>query len=114
MVEEFHMKCIEYSSSAFNVKDTDYAEMYGGGRKGQQDEAREYGSDYDSEAREAKAKKETNDLIQKQFALRRSSQVLDDSLRESRDWGFLAGSVSKDDREVVFWQVASHGSGVHF
>jgi ATP-dependent DNA helicase Q5 len=74
MVEEFHMKCIEYSSSAFNVKDTDYAEMYGGGRKGQQDEAREYGSDYDSEAREAKAKKETNDLIQKQFALRRSSQ----------------------------------------
>lgn len=35
MVEEFHVKSIEYSSVSFNPQDSDYSDLYGGGRKGQ-------------------------------------------------------------------------------
>ncbi|RZC41598.1 ATP-dependent DNA helicase Q5 [Asbolus verrucosus] len=75
MVEEFHAKCIEYSSKGFSLRGSDYADMYGGGRKGASDEYKEYDSEgCNGFEREQQAKKESNALIQKQFALRRGAQ----------------------------------------
>ncbi|KYB27113.1 ATP-dependent DNA helicase Q5 [Tribolium castaneum] len=73
MVEEFHVRNIEYNTVGLSVQSEDYSDLYGGGRKGMEDfYANETGSD--SGEREIKARNESNQLIQKQFALRRSAQ----------------------------------------
>ncbi|XP_044260563.1 ATP-dependent DNA helicase Q5 [Tribolium madens] len=75
MVEEFHVKSIEYSSVAFKSQSEDYSDLYGGGRREQQEAFDDYRNESsDSEDRDVKARKESNLLIQKQFALRRSAQ----------------------------------------
>lgn len=37
MVEEFHIKSIEFSTVSFNSQDEDFSDLYGGGRKGQEE-----------------------------------------------------------------------------
>ncbi|KAJ3652472.1 hypothetical protein Zmor_018433 [Zophobas morio] len=99
MVEEFHVKSIEYSSRAFSSRDLDYSDLYGEGRKGQKDDAQDYASDeFNSDVREKRAKKESNQLIQKQFALRRSAQEVSqktiDKLFSERSRVMAASSTS--------------------
>ncbi|KAJ8966671.1 hypothetical protein NQ314_003378 [Rhamnusium bicolor] len=77
MVEMFLVKGIQYNTKAV-INDTDYTDLYGGGRKGAAEEY-EKGDSSDSDddggcfERQQQAKKAANDFIQKQFALRRSA-----------------------------------------
>ncbi|XP_017775468.1 PREDICTED: ATP-dependent DNA helicase Q5 isoform X1 [Nicrophorus vespilloides] len=70
MVELFHTKNIQFSTTQENV---DFEDMYGGGRKGQNDELENYGNECESDGeRESKAKKQTDEFIKKQFAIRKN------------------------------------------
>ncbi|XP_017775477.1 PREDICTED: ATP-dependent DNA helicase Q5 isoform X2 [Nicrophorus vespilloides] len=73
MVELFHTKNIQFSTTQENV---DFEDMYGGGRKGQNDELENYGNECESDGeRESKAKKQTDEFIKKQFAIRKNPKI---------------------------------------
>lgn len=76
MINNFHMKNIQYSSEA-QYNDINFDDdLYEGGRNKQKELLNMY--DYeegDSLEREEKARKESNDFIRKQFELRRNPQV---------------------------------------
>ncbi|GLV44894.1 RecQ5 helicase [Carabus blaptoides fortunei] len=73
-VEEFMMNSIKYST---RPNDTDYSDLYGGGREGIKGESadREYEHEENSWDREKKAKKDTEDFIRKQFSIRKTVKM---------------------------------------
>ncbi|CAG9821395.1 unnamed protein product [Phaedon cochleariae] len=78
MVEQFLTKSIQFNTKATTYSETDFTDMYGGGRLGISQEQESY-EDSDEERhsafeREKEAKKAANDFIHKQFALRRNQQ----------------------------------------
>lgn len=88
MVEDYQMKSIQFSTEMVTDCDVEFDEdLYGGGRKGQQKSNVEYadsdegeGSNYE---RQKTAKKESDDLVQKQFALRRNAKEMSHALMDS-------------------------------
>ncbi|KAJ8976755.1 hypothetical protein NQ317_019418 [Molorchus minor] len=80
MVEDFMIKSIQYSTKSV-ANDSDYSDLYGGGRQGAFEEYNDYRNgndsdddDYGAFEREQDVKKAANDLIQKQFSLRKNTQ----------------------------------------
>ncbi|XP_044763142.1 ATP-dependent DNA helicase Q5 [Coccinella septempunctata] len=79
--EHFHIKSIQYNSVMSKADDGDYGDLYGGGRKGINDDYNDYLKDDDDEdgSREQldkQAKKETADFIRKQFELRKNPKEI--------------------------------------
>ncbi|KAB0791297.1 hypothetical protein PPYR_03097 [Photinus pyralis] len=84
----FLMKCIQFSETSTTV-DVDFSDLYEGGRKGIADNYKAYCDDDGSNSScnsfemEQKAKKQSTDLIKKQFALRKNSQdVSNDTINQ--------------------------------
>ncbi|KAL3271815.1 hypothetical protein HHI36_022285 [Cryptolaemus montrouzieri] len=79
-VDHFHLKSIQYNTVMAKDDDGDYGDLYGGGRKGINDDNNDYYADANDDdgdnLEERRAKKETAEFIKKQFELRKNPKEI--------------------------------------
>lgn len=111
MVEQFHIKSVQFSTNVSSYNNMDYGDLYGEGRKGIQDETNERRGQGDSDdsddgrqaafEREQAAKKETASFIEKQFELRRNPhEVSHETLDKLASKYALVKSAAATSRKI--------------
>ncbi|GJQ79773.1 RecQ5 [Trypoxylus dichotomus] len=100
MINNFHLKCIQYSTQAYDHDMAYDDDLYEGGRRKQKEELQDMYNDADEDSgeRDRMAKKQTNDFIRKQFELRRNPQeISQDTIDKlfSKNTKVLASSSTK-------------------
>lgn len=76
-IDTFYERITQYKTTALRVTDDD-GELYGGGRQGQRTE-NEYYSENEGPSNDAKAKKQLEAVIKKQFQFRKASDMSPDA-----------------------------------
>ncbi|KAF5287641.1 hypothetical protein FQA39_LY15844 [Lamprigera yunnana] len=103
----FLMCCIQFSDTSTSI-DTDFSDLYGNGRRGITEESNEYYNDNygvdNGDELEQKAKKESSELIRKQFALRKNPQEISNET--------INKLFSKHSRVHSAWSTTNKVSGL--
>ncbi|XP_044740117.1 ATP-dependent DNA helicase Q5-like [Chrysoperla carnea] len=92
LIEAYNSSTIQYKSYAKKDSDGNLEELYEGGRMDQKRQFEEYlqtkndnDGDYDGDYYDSRAKKETTELIKKQFTLRKASVIYNENRSDESD-----------------------------